>query len=124
MLHGDFFTISKKQQLEDASYYLLVEVNPKHKIFDGHFPQNPIVPGVCLTQMVKEIIEFITHKSYDMTKADNIKFTAIVNPDENPQLETKLALKELETRVIQAELSFFAGETTFYKFKGSFTSKV
>ena len=57
-----------------------------------------------------------------MVKADNIKFTAIVNPEITPALEAKLSLKFLVNEEIQAELSFYLGETTYYKFKGSFVS--
>ena len=78
MLSGSFFTIKETQSLENNTYKIVVQLNPQHAIFDGHFPHNPIVPGVCLTQMVKEILETLLQKSLNMTKADNIKFTAIV----------------------------------------------
>lgn len=120
MLLGDFFTIQSSQKLEENAYQLKVVINPKHKIFEGHFPGNPIVPGVCLTQMVKEIVESLLLKKYRMSKAANIKFTAIVNPNLNPDLETKLQVKFLENEEVQAELTFYSGETTFYKFKGNF----
>ena len=122
MLLGPFFTLLEKQTMENNSYRVVVAINPRHPIFEGHFPGNPIVPGVCLTQMVKEILENILGKSFTMSKADSIKFTAIVNPEINSELETKLALKFLENETVQAELSFFNGDTVFYKFKGCFIS--
>ena len=120
MLLGDFFSIKETQALENNAYKIVVQINSQHAIFKGHFPGNPIVPGVCLTQMVKEILETILQKSLNMNKADNIKFTAIVNPEINSVLESKLSLKYLENEIVQAEISFFAGDITFYKFKGSF----
>ena len=122
MLLGDFFTISETKNLDNNSYKITLHLNRKHHIFEGHFPGNPIVPGVCLTQMVKEILESILKRSFNMVKADNIKFTAIVNPEITPALEAKLSLKFLVNEEIQAELSFYLGETTYYKFKGSFVS--
>lgn len=121
MLLGNFFSLKETQVLENHAYQLSVELNPQHDIFSGHFPGNPIVPGVCLTQMVKEIVEQILQKKFKLNKADNIKFTAIVNPEINPLLDAKLQLKFLENNLVQADLSFYAGETTFYKFKGNYT---
>ena len=89
MLLGDFFSIKETRALENNAYKIVVEINPQHAIFKGHFPGNPIVPGVCLTQMVKEIVETILQKSFNMNKADNIKFTAIVNPEINSVLESR-----------------------------------
>lgn len=121
MLLGNFFSIKESLATENNSHQLQVELNPEHPIFSGHFPDNPIVPGVCLTQMVKEIVEISVSKKLNLLRADSIKFTAIVNPKINSLLDCKFSLKLLETGNLQAELSFFSGDTTFYKFKGSFT---
>lgn len=120
MLLGDFFQIEQIQNVENTSFKISVRINPMHAIFKGHFPGNPIVPGVCLTQMTKEIIESIQNCSLLLRKADNIKFTAIVNPNVNPLLDANLSLKFAEDNRIIAELSFYSDETVFYKFKGSF----
>jgi 3-hydroxyacyl-[acyl-carrier-protein] dehydratase len=34
-----------------------IKLNPEHEIFTGHFPDNPILPGVCVVQMIKEILQ-------------------------------------------------------------------
>ncbi len=120
MLVGDFFTILETQNTDDTTYIVTLQLNPLHPIFAGHFPDNPIVPGVCLTQMVTEIIDSILKESYQLLKADSIKFTAIVNPQITPELTGKFVLKISETKELQAEVAYYSGETTFYKFKGRF----
>lgn len=52
MLLNDFFKITDIKNAD--KYTISIEMNPKHDIYKGHFPGNPITPGVCLTQMVKE----------------------------------------------------------------------
>jgi 3-hydroxyacyl-[acyl-carrier-protein] dehydratase len=32
-----------------------VKLNQNHEIFSGHFPGNPILPGVCSLQIAKEL---------------------------------------------------------------------
>ena len=56
MLLGDFFEISDINNAENGSIEALIKINKDHAIFNGHFPEFPIVPGVCMIQMVKEIV--------------------------------------------------------------------
>lgn len=120
MLAGTFYKLLSCNQQVEGNYIAEIELNANHQIFAGHFPGNPIVPGVCLTQMVKEIVEGIVAKKLHLKKADSLKFTAIINPQINAILSANLTLKMLDSTHIQAELSFYSGATTFFKFKGSF----
>ncbi len=120
LLLGTFFTITNITKQSENQFHLNLHLDKSHPIFSGHFPGNPIVPGVCLTQMLKEIMEQILQKPLLLSKAASIKFTAIVNPEEQPELEANLNIKPLDDKNTQAELTYFSGNTTFYKFKGTF----
>lgn len=118
MLLNDFFHITDIQVAE--KYAVTIELNAAHAIFKGHFPNNPITPGVCLTQMVKESIEQITKKKLTLVTGANLKFMAILNPEVNPKVTIHIQLKEKEDQLVHADSSISAGETTFFTFKGSF----
>lgn len=118
MLLNDFFKITNVQNGE--KYIVSIEMNPKHDIYKGHFPGNPITPGVCLTQMVKETVEFITKTKLQMVKGDNLKFTAIHNPEVNRNVTMSLNIKVKEPGVLQADSIISADTTNFFTFKGSF----
>lgn len=124
MLAGTFYKLLSCNQQVGGNYIAEVELNASHKIFEGHFPDNPIVPGVCLTQMVKEIVEGIVAKKLHLKKADSLKFTAIINPQINSILTANLLVKLIDNTHVQAELSFYSGSTTFFKFKGSFQQQL
>jgi 3-hydroxyacyl-[acyl-carrier-protein] dehydratase len=53
---------------------------PDNKIFRGHFPGQPVLPGACMLQMVKEVLEDQLHPTYRLQKADNLKFLSLVDP--------------------------------------------
>jgi 3-hydroxyacyl-[acyl-carrier-protein] dehydratase len=57
MLQPDFYSfiriVSNGSSSLEASFLL----NPKHAIFAGHFPGQPVVPGVCMLQIIKEGLE-------------------------------------------------------------------
>jgi 3-hydroxyacyl-[acyl-carrier-protein] dehydratase len=59
----------------------LLAINHESDIFKGHFPEQPVVPGACMLQTVKEILEDVLSAPVKLTKADNIKFLNITTPD-------------------------------------------
>tara|TARA_B110000093_G_scaffold81589_2_gene88450 strand:- start:884 stop:1255 length:372 start_codon:yes stop_codon:yes gene_type:complete len=73
-----------------------ITINKDHIVFKGHFPDNPVMPGVCMIQIIKEITEKIVNKTLFMQSASNIKFMAIINPFVTPELELQLEIIETE----------------------------
>ena len=73
-----------------------ITINKDHIVFKGHFPDNPVMPGVCMIQIIKEITEKIVNKTLFMQSANNIKFMAIINPFLTPELELQLEIIETE----------------------------
>ena len=74
MLKDDFFyiqSVSDEQGVISAS----LEINAAHKIFQGHFPGQPVVPGVCMVEMVKEVTETVTGKEMFLQKIEDAILT-------------------------------------------------
>ena len=119
MLLNDFFTITSLEK-EEGKAAAAVTIDKNHKIFDGHFPDLPVVPGVCLTQMVKEVLQELTGDKLMLTKGYNIKFMAVVNPQENADLVMNMTYAKKEgVWVTSCNTNF--GETVAFKFKGEFS---
>lgn len=119
MLQGNFFNISSLESTgQDIKAELLI--NASHKIFEGHFPGQPVVPGVCMMQMVKEIIETATQKKTDLLKAHEMKFLAIIDPGQNNIISAALKYTMEENGQITVTASFFKEELVHFKFKGLF----
>lgn len=88
MLQNDFFTIRSIKK-EDDSFRILLELNAAHKIFEGHFPGQPVVPGACLMQIIQEIAETALGRSLRLLRADHLKFIAFIDPVINRFLEVR-----------------------------------
>jgi 3-hydroxyacyl-[acyl-carrier-protein] dehydratase len=58
--------------------------------FQGHFPENPILPGVCLLETVLVLIKRLRGKSVCMTELVVSKFFAVVLPDQRLSVDCKL----------------------------------
>ena len=119
MLLGSFFNISEKK-VTGPDVLVTIDINALHHIFEGHFPGHPVVPGVCMLQMIKEILEVVIEKKTQLKKADQMKFLAIINPLENPSIQAEFTYDTNEDAVITVNGRLCKGETTFLKFKGSF----
>ena len=42
--------------LEDKGQEVKIRLNPDHEIYRAHFPGNPITPGVCIVQIISEVL--------------------------------------------------------------------
>jgi 3-hydroxyacyl-[acyl-carrier-protein] dehydratase len=119
MLKDDFFTISSIQK-ENNSFKIVLELNAIHKIFEGHFPGQPVVPGACMLQIVKEVTEIILNKKVQLTKADNLKFLQLINPNEHRTLQMGLTFNISEGGIANVSANLLNGSSVCFKFSGSF----
>lgn len=84
MIIKDFYKIVNKKLLENEGEYVFeIDINKDHDIFNGHFPNNPVMPGVCMIQIIKEITEDLVGQNLFMEKCTNVKFMALINPELN-----------------------------------------
>ena len=116
----DFYTLESSEKLENGSFSANIKLNKDHNIFNGHFPGNPVTPGVCMMQIVKELTEEFTGKKLFLKSASNVKFMAIINPFETPDLTMQLVIKEIENEVKVKNTTAF-GETIALKLSVNYT---
>ncbi|MCK5168402.1 MAG: 3-hydroxylacyl-ACP dehydratase [Bacteroidales bacterium] len=124
MLLKDFYTIIELDSSDKENVKAIIDLNKEHEIYEGHFPGNPVVPGVCLTQLIKEIMETVENMELSLVYADNIKFMAVVNPEINNRLQIDLKVKyDTEQELIKVNSVTHFNDQIFYKFKGNFIAK-
>ena len=124
MLLKDFYTIVELDSSDKENVKAIIDLNKDHEVYEGHFPGNPIVPGVCLTQLIKEVMENVEDKELSLVYASNIKFMAVVNPEINSRLQIDLKVKyDTEQNLIKVDSITHFNDQIFYKFKGNFKAK-
>lgn len=91
----------------------------QHEIFKGHFPGMPVVPGVCMMEMVKELMEEVIAKHTRLKKSTNLKFLHILDPGVHPEIQAELKIIESPPEVsVSAKL--FYSDITFFKMDAKF----
>ena len=86
ILKDNFFTI-KKQNVTDEKAEFRVKLNAENFVYQAHFPNNPITPGVCLIQMAVELFGSLKGEKFNIKTLKNVKFTAPINPLEFPEVD-------------------------------------
>jgi 3-hydroxyacyl-[acyl-carrier-protein] dehydratase len=121
MLQNKLYTIDSFE-LSEAKDKISAQIllNSEHAIFGGHFPGNPILPGVCTVQIIKELLEKTMEKEIQLTRASNIKYLGFINPVITHEIQFDLLIKNTETGSIACNAMVSAGGNVLCSFKGEF----
>jgi 3-hydroxyacyl-[acyl-carrier-protein] dehydratase len=105
MLLDDFYTIIQQSEITDADnkadfplrkFNFTIKLNPRHPVYTGHFPGNPVTPGVCQVQIIKELTSAAVNMGLVIHRSDNIKFLSMILPSDNHFLTINLETREKE----------------------------
>lgn len=115
MLLKDFYKVVSIENQAENNHLVLIRVNAEHEVFKGHFPGNPIMPGVCMMQIIKELVEQISGSSLFMQSLSNVKFMALINPMNTPELRLELDITMTETDLVKVKNITYFDETLALK---------
>ncbi len=119
-LRNSFFTIDAKTVSGETVRYDL-SLNSRHVIYAAHFPERKITPGVCLLQIAEELEEDHLQKDMELVGVKNVKFLAVVSPDETPHITYFFSRIQQEGEKVHAQVSVESGDKVFAKL--SFTTQ-
>lgn len=120
MLLQDFYIVDKINAINEGKFVATIILNKDHAIFKGHFPGNPVTPGVCMMQIIKEITESILNVSLTMVSTSNVKFMALINPEVNAKLTLDLEISENEASEIKVKNTTTFDETVALKLSNTY----
>ena len=121
---SDYYKI-ESHEVEGEENLYNVTLLPDYCAYAGHFPGNPVSPGVCNIQMIKECAEQLTGQRLFLSYIHKCKFSAVISPQTTPQLRLSLRLSETEdtdqlTKTYNVHASLYNEITTYVDFKGEF----
>jgi len=121
MLIDDLYTIqSNSADAGSSQYRFELQINRGHEIFKGHFPGQPVLPGVCQIEMVKELVEASLGRKVRLNQASNIKYIEIVNPNEHDEVVMEINIQERDYGLFVKAASLFRDGRANFKFAGTF----
>ena len=106
-------------QAHDGIITATISINADHDVFIGHFPSQPILPGVCSLQIVKEILEGSLGQSLSLDNASNLKFLEIIDPNVVDKLTVNISYADKEGLLIVKSV-IVDDKKSYYKFTGTY----
>ena len=113
-----YSTIS--ENIDGFSGLFAVRLNPDCKVYEGHFPGEPVSPGVCNIEMLLECAERLIGFPLRMVRLTRCRLTTLITPLTHADLELKISLAPKEDRwILNAEIG--KGEENYMTLKAEVT---
>jgi 3-hydroxyacyl-[acyl-carrier-protein] dehydratase len=119
MLKNNFYSI-QSQTVSEQSISTIITIHPEHEIFKGHFPGKPVVPGVCMIQIVKELLEAALKTTLLFQKGHQVKFLQLWIPVKEEAITIHINWKAAIENGLQTNADFKKEDATIFKLSGIF----
>ncbi len=91
MLIEHYYSILHKQTQEQSTVFT-VALHADSPVYAGHFPNEPISPGVCNIQLIKECAEIVTGHILCLRSMQQCRFTHLITPILHSQVEVQITI--------------------------------
>jgi len=88
MLIKDLYKVFDVNKNDDLLKFS-IQLNSEHKIFEGHFPGNPVLPGVVQLQIIKDVFEEKFNSKFQIISIKDVKYPAVIQPFNQVYFELK-----------------------------------
>lgn len=95
--------------MSSAVHATVLRIAANHPSLPGHFPGQPIVPGVVLLDCVLQATERWLQRPVRIVALSNAKFTAPLAPEQSAELQLQLDAQELRFSVSHAGTAIAQG---------------
>lgn len=92
--------------------------NPSHPLFAGHFPGQPIVPGVVLIEISAAVMSQVIGKELTVKEASMVKFLQVIDPLKEQIVIVEGSFVDEGNGIYKADLSIAGDGIIFAKLKG------
>lgn len=100
-----------------------VELQPDCEVYLGHFPGNPVCPGVCNIGMIRECTEHLTRQQeLHISSIRQCRLTALATPSACPRLKVEVnATPDSNGYSVTARISDTSN--VYMEYKGEMTAE-
>lgn len=119
MLRDTFYTMTSGTEMIDSRIMASISFLRESPIFQGHFPQHPVVPGVCMFAIIKELLEGQLGKTLQMASCRNMKFLNMIDPDQTPTVEAEVTIQTTNDGQLNVQARLFHADTVYFNMTGA-----
>ena len=122
ILLNHFFCITGHDEAAGKQIFH-IRLQADHFVFKAHFPDAPIVPGVCQVGMVGEVLSLYTGKKLCLAYVKNIKYLKTMQPTEATDYDITLHEVVPEGNGYKVIATFSTPEAAYAKLSLTFVSE-
>ena len=104
----------------DAESTFSLQVNPKSFVFQGHFPDQPILPGVLMVAAVKRGLNEKYSGKWSMESSSAIKYLGVITPRKDQNLILTIKHAQINPEQIKIDTQIRDENTTKFKMKATY----
>jgi len=97
-----------------------MSILPGCDIYRGHFPGNPVCPGVCNIGVIKECAMLLTNKKLFISTIKQCRLTAVASPSICPEVDITISVLP-DNNVFTVTAKITVADKVYMEFKGEMT---
>jgi 3-hydroxyacyl-[acyl-carrier-protein] dehydratase len=94
LLENKYYKVLRAREEGEGKAVYHIAILPDCNVYNGHFPGNPVCPGVCNIQTIKECASLLIGKELRISSIKQCLFTAIASPTVCPEVDVEVEVKE------------------------------
>ncbi len=93
LLENKFYSVlSEARHAEGLGATYRVAILPECNVYEGHFPGDPVCPGVCNIETIKECAMLLTGETLRYAGIKQCRLTALATPTACPEVNVDVKL--------------------------------
>jgi len=113
------------EQLEahDSKVIASIKLDVNHKVFDGHFPQQSVLPGVVQLTIIKAVLSQHLGSKFRIKSVKSAKYLAMILPENDPEFNVEIDYKIQDDQSIKVKSVIKNEQNVFLKYSGEFEAE-
>lgn len=116
-LEGHFYRIEQIESVSDGVFSVRLVLCANHPVYEGHFPGQPVVPGVCTLTIIKECLGKILSRKVGFASIKECKFVSALVPQNDLRITVNLSMTESTS--VKAVVVRTENQQTVLKLRGT-----
>ncbi|MDO4171122.1 MAG: beta-hydroxyacyl-ACP dehydratase [Prevotellaceae bacterium] len=110
-------TISRKTDGQQTVFR--IAILPECDVYKGHFPGDPVCPGVCNIETIKECASAVAGRPLRITTIKQCRLTAIATPAVCPEADVTVTVANTADDTYSVQATIADAQQTYMTFKGT-----
>lgn len=119
MLLENRFYKTLAKEIDGMSGHFTVAILPECNVYEGHFPGDPVCPGVCNIETIKECAMMLTDKELRIKAIKQCRLTAIATPTVCPKVMIDVTANPLSDNTYTVLATIKDEKQTYMEYKGT-----